>query len=173
MIVMRKVPDDLFKEDIIKSLNAGKDELSVLDDWVRVRPRWFKKMVTQEQLNQVLPTFPSDGVIQSINQALKSGEYHIIITRMEPIMLDIIFKLRDKYNTSFGQRFFPFEEGITLADLVSRIDKTKEVLEHQMMITKIPKSIMTDEEVINAFLLDPKNREELVVQSKLYKNMTL
>jgi hypothetical protein len=127
-------------------------------------------MTTQEQLNEVLPTFPSDDTIHA--EVLKSGEYHIIITRMEPIMLNIISKLRKKYKTNFGQLFFPFEEGIRLADLISWTDKTKEVCEHPMMITHIPKSIMTDEEVINAFLPDPKNREELVAQSKLFKNMT-
>ncbi|MFZ0895066.1 MAG: hypothetical protein WAZ77_11230 [Candidatus Nitrosopolaris sp.] len=42
-----------------------------------------------------------------------------------------------------------------------------------MMLTHIPKSLMTDEEVINAFLPDPKNREELLTQRKLFKNMTL
>jgi hypothetical protein len=124
-------------------------------------------MITQEQLNEVLPTFPSDDTI--LAEALKSREYHIIITRMEPIMLDTIFKLRDKYKTSFGQ----FEEGIRLADLISFTDKTKEVYEDPMMLTHIPKSLMTDEEVINAFLTDPKNREELLIQSKLFKNMTL
>jgi len=41
-----------------------------------------------------------------------------------------------------------------------------------MMITHIPKSIITDEEVINAFLPDPKNREELLALRKLFKNMT-
>jgi hypothetical protein len=133
----------------------------------------LREMTFEEQRNRVLPTFPNDEIIQSINQDLKSGEYHIIITRMEPIMLDIISKLKNKYKTSFGQLFFPFEEGIRLADLISWTDKTKEVYEHPMMITNIPKSIMTDEEVINAFLPDPKKREELLAQSKLFKNMTL
>jgi hypothetical protein len=127
-------------------------------------------MTTQEQLNEVLPTFPSDDTIYA--EALKSREYHIIITRMEPIMLDIVFKLRDKYKTSFGQFFSPFEEGIRFADLISWTDKTKEVREHPMMITHIAKSTMTDEEVINAFLPDQKKREELLAQSKLFKNMT-
>lgn len=128
-------------------------------------------MPTQKQLNEVLPTFPSDDTI--CEEVLKSREYHLIITRMEPIMLDIISKLRDKYKTRFGQLFFPFEEGIRLADLISWTDKTKEVREHPMMITHIPKSIMTDEEVINAFVTDPKNREALLAQGKLFKNMTL
>jgi hypothetical protein len=128
-------------------------------------------MPTQEQLNEVLPTFPSDDTIRA--EALKSREYHIIITRMEPVMFEIITKLRDKYKTRFGQFFFPFEEGIRLADLISWTDKTEEVREHPMMITHIPKSLMTDEEVINAFVPDPKNREELLAQGKLFKNMTL
>jgi hypothetical protein len=102
------------------------------------------KMTTQEQLKEVLPSFPSDDTIHCIAEYLKSGEYHVIITRMEPIMLDVIFKLRHKYKTTFGQLFFPFEEGIRLADLISWTDKTKEVREHPMMITHIPKSIMTE-----------------------------
>ncbi|MFZ0895065.1 MAG: hypothetical protein WAZ77_11225 [Candidatus Nitrosopolaris sp.] len=69
-------------------------------------------MTTQEQLNEVLPTFPSDDTIYA--EALKSREYHIIITRMEPIMLDIIFKLRDKYKTSFYNCFFHSKRGSDL-----------------------------------------------------------
>src|SRR5205807_7167425 len=42
-----------------------------------------------------------------------------------------------------------------------------------MMVTRIPKSRMTDEQIITAFLSDPKAREELLADTKLLKYMTL
>ena len=82
----------------------------------------LREMTFEEQLNRLFPTFPNDEQIRLIDEALKSGEYHIIITRMDKAALDILSTLRDKYfstyenMTDFGHMFFPEEEGITLAD---------------------------------------------------------
>jgi hypothetical protein len=47
------------------------------------------------------------------------------------------------------QMIFPFEEGITMTDI---FDIKKEIGEPPMMLTRYPKSKMTDEQIINAFL---------------------
>ena len=90
-------------------------------------------MITEEQLNQVLTTFPNDELIRSNAEDLKSGEHHIIITRMDKATLDIMSTLRHKYFSTdedvtdvyFRQMYFPFEEGITLADLMGAVAPLK------------------------------------------------
>lgn len=126
-------------------------------------------MTFEEQLNQVLSTFPDDEIIQNINKDLKSGEYHIIVTRMDKPSIDALSILRQIFN-EMQQMIFPFEEGITMADI---FDIKKEIGEPPIMLTRISKSKMTDEQIINAFLPDPKAREELLADRKLVKNTTL
>jgi len=126
-------------------------------------------MTFEEQLSQVLPTFPSDDVIHCLNEDLKSGEYHIIISRMDKAALDALSTLRNISN-EMQQMIFPFEDGITMADI---LDIKKEIGEPPMMVTRIPKSRMTYEQIITAFLPDPKAREELLADTKLVKYMTL
>jgi hypothetical protein len=70
-------------------------------------------------MNQVLPTFPNNELIRSNAEDLKSGEHHIIITRMDKAALDIMSTLRHKFFSTdedvtdfdFRQMYFPFEEG--------------------------------------------------------------
>src|SRR6266571_9055452 len=106
-------------------------------------------MTFEEHLNQVLPTFPNDEQIRFIDEDLKSGKYHVIVTRMGVKELDILSTLREKYfdsdenTTDFLHMVFPEEEGITLADLTGY--GSREVREHPMMVTRISKSRMSDE----------------------------
>jgi hypothetical protein len=107
----------------------------------------LREMRTEGQLNQVLPTFPNDELIRFIAEDLKSGEHHIIITRMDKAELDIMSTLRHKYfstdenMTDFGQMFFPFEEGITLANLMGgRSAEEMAKNEWPMMVTRISKT---------------------------------
>src|SRR3989442_4109190 len=148
-----------------------------------MKVRYFKErtsereMTFEEHLNQVLPTFPNDEQIRLIDEALKSGKHHLIVTRMGVKELDILSTLRKKYfdsdenTTDYSQMFFPAEEGITLADLTGHGIRSKEVREHPMMVTRISKSRMSDEQIISAFLPDPKQRATLLVQrEKLLEN---
>jgi hypothetical protein len=116
----------------------------------------------EDVIDDFLPTFPSDADIQHINQALESGKYYIIVSRMSSYELDVIIRIRDKYYSQaprgdFVQKFFPFEEGITLEDLTGRINKSKVIHEHPIMVTRAAKSRMSHKQLI-AELTDPNSR---------------
>jgi hypothetical protein len=77
--------------------------------------------------------------------------------------------------TDFGQMFFPFEEGITLANLMGRGRSAEEMAKNEwpMMVTRISKTRMSDEQIIAAFLPDPKQRARLLAERELLENGTL
>jgi hypothetical protein len=121
--------------------------------------------LTERQMNQVLPTFPSDADIQDIVEALRSEKYHAIITKLSGPTAVVLSRLRREYyspqNGDFIQNIFPNEEGITLAHLLGQVPD-KEVSCDPMMVILASKLRMTREQLIDIFLPDPENRNPAV-----------
>ncbi len=115
-------------------------------------------------MNQVLPTFPSHTDILDINEALRSGKYYLLITRMDCGGLTMLSRILEKYyipdneKSDFVQKIFPFKEGITFADL---LNANKEIGETPIMITRATKSKMSNEQLIAEFVPDPNNRNPI------------
>src|SRR5438874_10017231 len=115
------------------------------------------------KMNQVLPTFPSQADIRDIIKALRSRMFHVFVTRLDAQFT--LHELRHKYyippHEDWVQKIFPFQEGITLTDILDRkVRPAKEIFEPPMIVTFAGKSRMTLKQLTSAFMSDAKDVEE-------------
>jgi hypothetical protein len=110
-----------------------------------------------QDINEVMPTFPSHDGIQDLVEVMCSGKYYVIVTRMDLPSLSVLDALFAKYYTpweedSFVGKIYPFDEGLTWANKHDKVPT-----EYPMLITVASSSKMSITQLTSAFIQNPAN----------------